>query len=217
MRFDISAMIVVALFIWIGHRRGLLLTAVGFISSLISIAIAFLLVRPVSGWLLNLGLLRGSIKDVSDLVYEGVGNSSSGLASVLENLGMPENWTRRLLQIPDASGNSVVDSTVHSIWQLVLGALALVVVFLLVRVALGLAARLLTPILNGIPVVGWLNKTGGLVLGLVWGAVTVWLIVMVLISFSLTSPLVRSFTENSRILAFLSEKDIFRSLLDTIF
>ena len=217
MRFDISAMIVVALFIWIGHRRGLLLTAVGFISSLISIAIAFLLVRPVSGWLLNLVLLRGSIKDVSDLVYEGVGNSSSGLASVLENLGMPENWTRRLLQIPDASGNSVGDSTVHSIWQLVLGALALVVVFLLVRVALGLAARLLTPILNGIPVVGWLNKTGGLVLGLVWGAVTVWLIVMVVISFSLPSPLVRSFTENSRILAFLSEKDIFRSLLDTIF
>ena len=217
MRFDISAMIVVALFIWIGHRRGLLLTAVGFISSLISIAIAFLLVRPVSGWLLNLGLLRGSIKDVSDLVHEGAGSSSAGLASVLENLGMPENWTRRILQTPDLAGNSLADSTVHSIWQLLLGALTLIVIFLIVRVALGLAARLLTPVLNGIPVVGWLNKTGGLLLGLVWGAVTVWLLVMVLISFSLTSPLVRGFTEDSRILAIISEKDIFRSLLDTIF
>ena len=217
MRFDISALIVVALFVWIGHRRGLLLTAVGFISSLISIAIAFLLVRPVSGWLLNLGLLGGSIKDVSDLVHEGTVSSSAGLAPVLENLGMPENWTRRILQSPDLAGNSLADTTVHSVWQLVLGALALIVIFLLVRVALGLAARLLTPLLNGIPVVGWLNKTGGRVLGLVWGAVTVWLLVMVLISFSLTSPLVRGFTQDSRILAILSEKDIFRSLLDTIF
>ncbi len=217
MRFDISALIVVALFVWIGHRRGLLLTAVGFISSLVSIAIAFLLVRPVSGWLLNLGLLRSSMKDVSDLVHEGAGISSPGLPAVLENLGMPENWTRRLLQSPDPTGNSVLDSTVHSIWQLVLGALALVVIFLIVRVALGLVARLLTPVLNGIPVVGWLNKTGGFLLGLVWGVFTIWLLVMVLISFSLTSPLVRGFTENSRILALLSEKDIFRSLLDTIF
>ena len=175
------------------------------------------MVRPLSGWMLKLGLFSGSMEEVSDLVHEGAGAASSGLPSVLHILGMPENWTRRILQAPDAAGNSVADSAVQSVWQLVLGALALVVIFLIVRLVLGLAARLLTPVLNGIPVVGWLNKTGGLVLGLVWGAFMVWLLVMVLISFSLTSPLVRSFTENSRILAFLSEKDIFRSLLDTIF
>jgi uncharacterized membrane protein required for colicin V production len=217
MRFDLSALILIALFVWVGHRRGLLLTAVGFINSLISIAIAFLLVRPLSGWLLDLGLFSGSMSKVSDLVNTGMAESPSGLSAILEGLGMPENWSRKILQMPEASGHSIVDSAVNSIWQLVLGALSLVVVFFIVRLVLGLAARLLTPVLNSIPVVSWLNQTGGLLLGLVWGAFTVWLLVMILISFSATSPLIRNFMEDSRILALLSEKDIFRSLLDTIF
>lgn len=217
MRFDLSALILIALFVWVGHRRGLLLTAVGFINSLISIAIAFLLVRPLSGWLLDLGLFSGSMSKVSDLVNTGMAESPSGLSAILEGLGMPENWSRKILQMPEASGHSIVDSAVNSIWQLVLGALSLVVVFFIVRLVLGLAARLLTPVLNSIPVVSWLNQTGGLLLGLVWGAFTVWLLVMILISFSATSPLIRDFMGDSRILALLSEKDIFRSLLDTIF
>ncbi len=217
MRFDLSVLLILGLFIWIGYRRGLLLTAVGFISSLISIAIAFLMVRPLSGWLLKLGLFSSSMEGISTQLEEGIQTYPSGLAPLLEGLGMPENWARRILQAPDPSGSSLVDSAVNSVWQLVLGALALVVVFAFVRVGLGLAARLLTPILNGIPVIGWLNRTGGLLLGLLWGVFTVWILVMVLTSFSITTPLIRDFLENSRFLSLLSEKDIFRSLLDTIF
>ncbi len=217
MRFDLSALVLVALFVYIGHRRGLLLTAVGFINSLISIAIAFLVVRPLSGWFFKLGLFSKSMQEVSDLVHEGAQQYPTGLSPVLEGLGMPENWIRKILQNPDAGGQSVVDSAVNSVWQLVLGALALVTIFALVRLALGLLARLLTPILNGVPVIGWLNRTGGIFMGLLWGIFTLWLLVMVLTSFSISSPLVRAFMEDSRLLAFLSEKDIFRSLLDTIF
>jgi hypothetical protein len=210
-------MVLIALFVYIGHRRGLLLTAVGFINSLISIAIAFLVVRPLSAWFFKLGLFSSSMKEVSDLVHEGAQQYPTGLSPVLEGLGMPENWIRKILQNPDAAGQSVVDSAVNSVWQLVLGALALITIFALVRLALGLLARLLTPILNGVPVIGWLNRTGGIFMGLLWGIFTLWLLVMVLTSFSITSPLVRAFMEDSRLLAFLSEKDIFRSLLDTIF
>ena len=216
MRFDLSVLLLLGLFVWIGYRRGLL-TAVGFISSLISIAIAFLMVRPLSGWLLKLGLFSGSMEGLSTQLEEGIQAYPSGLAPLLEGLGLPENWARRILQAPDPSGSSLVDTAVNSVWQLVLGALALVIVFALVRVGLGLAARLLTPILNGIPVIGWLNRTGGLLLGLLWGVFTVWILVMVLTSFSITTPLIRDFLDNSRLLSLLSEKDIFRSLLDTIF
>ncbi len=217
MRFDISALILIGLFVWIGHRRGLLLTAVGFISSLISIAIAFLMVRPLSAWLLKLGLFSGTMEGISTQITEGVESYPSSLAPLLEGLGMPENWARRILQTPDPTGSSLVDSALNSVWQLVLGAFALITVFVIVRVGIGLAARLLTPILNGIPVIGWLNRTGGLLLGLLWGLFTLWILIMVLTSFSLTTPLVRSFMEGSRIISLLSEKDIFRSLLDTVF
>lgn len=217
MRFDLSAVIIIALFVYIGHRRGLLLTAVGFISSLISIAIAFLMVRPLSQWLYKLGLFSHSMEDLTHSVQVGVDAGSSNLSPVLEGLGMPENWARKILQSPELTGQSAVDQAVNSVWQLVLGAIVLVAVFVLVRVGFGLLARLLTPVLNGVPVIGWLNRTGGFFLGLLWGIFTIWMLIMVLTSFSITSPLVRDFMSNSHILAYLSEKDIFRSLLDTIF
>ncbi|HHW93529.1 MAG TPA: CvpA family protein [Clostridiaceae bacterium] len=217
MTCDVLIVLILLLFAWLGYRRGLLLTAVSFVSSLISILIAFLLVRPISRWLLNLGLFSGAMKDFSDKIHESAGSYPASIAPILEKLGMPESWTRRILQTPSTTGEAVIDRAVTSVWQLILSALVLVVVFLIIKLVLGLIARLLTPTLNGIPVIGWLNRSGGLVLGLAWGIFTLWIVMMVLTSFSLMSFPIRHFIDGSKILAFISEKDIFRSLLDTIF
>ncbi|HPY64683.1 MAG TPA: CvpA family protein [Bacillota bacterium] len=217
MIFDVLVILLLLLFVWISYRRGLLLTAVSVVSSLIAIGIAFLLVRPIAGWLHKLGLFSASIKDFSDRVHESTGNLPASIAPVLEKFGMPESWSRRILQMPSPDGETVFETTVNSVWQLVISALVLIVIYLIVKVVLGLLARLLTPSLNGIPVVGWLNRFGGLVLGLLWGVFSLWLIMMVLISFSVVSEPIRQFIGDSKIIAFISEKDIFRSLLDTIF
>ncbi len=217
MTFDVIIIIVLLLFVWLGHRRGLLLTAVSVVSSLISIVIAFLLVRPISGWLHQLGLFSNTMKDFSDRVHENAGSYPASIAPVLEKFGMPESWTRKILQTTAPSGGTAIETTVNSIWQLVLSALALIAIYLIIRIVLGLLARLLTPALNGIPVIGWLNRTGGLILGFVWGVFTLWIIMMVLTSFSVTSPAIHDFISGSKILSIISEKDIFRSLLDTIF
>ena len=217
MIFDVLVILLLLLFVWISYRRGLLLTAVSVVSSLIAIGIAFLLVRPIAGWLHKLGLFSASIKDFSDRVHESTGNLPASIAPVLEKFGMPESWSRRILQMPSPDGETVFETTVNSVWQLVISALVLSVIYLIVKVVLGLLARLLTPSLNGIPVVGWLNRFGGLVLGLLWGVFSLWLIMMVLISFSVVSEPIRQFIGDSKIIAFISEKDIFRSLLDTIF
>ncbi len=216
MTFDLIILILLLAFIWLGYRRGLLLTAVSVVSSLISIVIAFLLTRPISGWLHKLGLFSGTMSDFSDRVYENAGSYPASIAPLLEKFGMPESWTRKILQSAPG-GDTAIESAVNSIWQLILSALALFAVFLLIRIVLGLLARLLTPAINGVPVIGWLNRVGGLVLGLIWGAFTLWIIMMVLTSFSVTSPAIHDFIAGSKILAFFSEKDIFRSLLDTIF
>jgi uncharacterized membrane protein required for colicin V production len=217
MIFDVLVILLLLLFVWISYRRGLLLTAVSVVSSLIAIGIAFLLVRPIAGWLHKLGFFSASIKDFSDRVHESTGNLPASIAPVLEKFGIPESWSRRILQMPSPDGETVFETTVNSVWQLVISALVLIVIYLIVKVVLGLLARLLTPSLNGIPVVGWLNRFGGLVLGLLWGVFSLWLIMMVLISFSVVSEPIRQFIGDSKIIAFISEKDIFRSLLDTIF
>ncbi|MGI6158002.1 MAG: CvpA family protein [Saccharofermentanales bacterium] len=217
MTFDIVIILLLILFIWAGHRRGLLLTAVGFIGSLISIALAFVLVRPFSALLRKWGLFGDRLEALSDGIYDAAGSYPGAVASFLEKLGMPETWSRKLLQTSASTGSGVVDSAVNSVWQLVLSALALIFIYLVVRVALGFAARLLTPVVNGIPIVGWLNRLGGVLVGIVWALFTVWILVMVLTSLQMVSPAIRAFVADSRILAFLSEKAIFRSLLDTIF
>ncbi len=217
MIFDVFVILALLAFAWLGRRRGLLLTAVSVVSSLISIVIAFLLVRPISNWFYKLGLFSNSMKDFSDRVHENAGSYPASIASVLEKFGMPESWSRRILQMPSQSGETAIETTVNSVWQLILSALALVVIYLIVKLVLGLFARLLTPALNGIPVVGWFNRFGGVVLGLLWGIVTLWIVMMVLTSFSVMSETIHRFIDGSKIIALISEKDIFRSLLDTIF
>ncbi len=199
-----------------GYRRGLLLSAVSFLSSLISIGIAFLFVRPLSLFLSSQGLFSSTMQNVSDRIYEAGRTSAVTIAPVLEEIGIPESWTRVILQTQTGSEADVVDYTAHAVWMLASAALALAIIYLFVRIILGFAARLLTPAIDGVPIVGWLNHLGGSVIGLLWGATVVALSIMVLVSLSGAVPSIAEWTKESRIISFLAEKDIIRSLLDTI-
>lgn len=199
-----------------GYRRGLLLSVVGFLSSLISIGIAFLFVRPLSNFLTSQGLFSTTIQSISDRIYEAGRTSAITIAPVLEEIGIPESWTRVILQTQTGSEVDVVDYTAHAVWMLASAALALAIIYLFVRIILGFAARLLTPAIDGVPIVGWLNHLSGSIIGLLWGATVVALSIMVLVSLSGAVPSLAEWTQDSRIISFLAEKDIIRSLLDTI-
>jgi uncharacterized membrane protein required for colicin V production len=213
---DIIMVAIIVLMTIAGYRRGLLLSAVSFLSSLISIGIAFLFVRPLSLFLSSQGLFSSTMQNVSDRIYEAGRTSAVTIAPVLEEIGIPESWTRVILQTQTGSEADVVDYTAHAVWMLASAALALAIIYLFVRIILGFAARLLTPAIDGVPIVGWLNHLGGSVIGLLWGATVVALSIMVLVSLSGAVPSIAEWTKESRIISFLAEKDIIRSLLDTI-
>lgn len=216
MTLDIIMVAIIVLMTIAGYRRGLLLSAVSFLSSLISIGIAFLFVRPLSLFLSSQGLFSSTMQNVSDRIYEAERTSAVTIAPVLEEIGIPESWTRVILQTQTGSEADVVDYTAHAVWMLASAALALAIIYLFVRIILGFAARLLTPAIDGVPIVGWLNHLGGSVVGLLWGATVVALSIMVLVSLSGAVPSIAEWTKESRIISFLAEKDIIRSLLDTI-
>ena len=216
MTLDIIMVAIIVLMTIAGYRRGLLLSAVSFLSSLISIGIAFLFVRPLSLFLSSQGLFSSTMQNVSDRIYEAGRTSAVTIAPVLEEIGIPESWTRVILQTQTGSEADVVDYTAHAVWMLASAALALAIIYLFVRIILGFAARLLTPAIDGVPIVGWLNHLGGSVIGLLWGATVITLSIMVLISLSGAFPSIAEWTHDSRLISFLAEKDIIRSLLDTI-
>lgn len=216
MTLDIIMVAIIVLMTIAGYRRGLLLSVVGFLSSLISIGIAFLFVRPLSNFLTSQGLFSTTIQSISDRIYEAGRTSAITIAPVLEEIGIPESWTRVILQTQTGSEVDVVDYTAHAVWMLASAALALAIIYLFVRIILGFAARLLTPAIDGVPIVGWLNHLSGSIIGLLWGATVVALSIMVLVSLSGAVPSLAEWTQDSRIISFLAEKDIIRSLLDTI-
>ena len=216
MTLDIIMVAIIVLMTIAGYRRGLLLSAVSFLSSLISIGIAFLFVRPLSLFLSSQGLFSSTMQNVSDRIYEAGRTSAVTIAPVLEEIGIPESWTRVILQTQTGSEADVVDYTAHAVWMLASAALALAIIYLFVRIILGFAARLLTPAIDGVPIVGWLNHLGGSVIGLLWGATVFALSIMVLVSLSGAVPSIAEWTKDSRIISLLAEKDIIRSLLDTI-
>ena len=206
MTLDIIMVAIIVLMTIAGYRRGLLLSAVSFLSSLISIGIAFLFVRPLSLFLSSQGLFSSTMQNVSDRIYEAERTSAVTIAPVLEEIGIPESWTRVILQTQTGSEADVVDYTAHAVWMLASAALALAIIYLFVRIILGFAARLLTPAIDGVPIVGWLNHLGGSVIGLLWGATVVALSIMVLVSLSGAVPSIAEWTKESRIISFLAEK-----------
>ncbi|NLZ66168.1 MAG: CvpA family protein [Clostridiaceae bacterium] len=216
MKLDLLMIAIIVLMAVVGYRRGLLLSVVGFLSSLISIGIAFLFVRPLSHFLTSQGLFSSTIQRISDRIYEAGRTSAITIAPVLEEIGIPESWTRTILQTQTGSEADVVDYTAHAVWMLASAALALLIIYLFVRIVLGFTARLLTPAIEGVPVVGWLNHLGGCLIGALWGATVITLSIMVLISLSGAFPSIAEWTHDSRLISFLAEKDIIRSLLDTI-
>ncbi|NMA17724.1 MAG: CvpA family protein [Clostridiaceae bacterium] len=216
MKLDIFIVAIIVLMTIFGYRRGLLLSAVSFLSSLISIGIAFLFVRPLSLFLTSQGLFSSTMQNVTNRIYETGRASAVTIGPVLEEIGIPESWTRTILQTQTGSKVDVVDYTAHALWMLASAALALAIIYLFVRIILGFAARLLTPAIDGVPIVGWLNHLGGSIIGMLWGATVIALSIMVLVSLSGALPSIAEWTQDSKIISFLTEKDIIRSLLDTI-
>lgn len=185
-----------------------------FVIFLLSSIMSFLLVHPLSSWLIDQGVFAGQRESLA------AGIESQGdiiITEVLDSLRLPEIWVRHLSD--RISGEELVpaESIAQTLIGLAVSALVFFVIFMLINFILNRIAGKLTKLLNNIFLIGFLNRLGGVIISLFFSIV---IIVLVLFVLSALTPLVPQFgiwQEGSYIASFLREKNYFLDLLKTVF
>lgn len=213
--YDLVVVLVFFTFLIISYRRGLLLTLVKFATSLIAIVLAYLFVSPFTDWLFDLGFLRQTTSSISGNVGERVLSLGNQVMISLTDF-MPERWARGIIMQTEPVQDSLAAQAGNATARLFLGAVAFLILFFLVRLVIGFAARTVNRIIDHVPLIGWVNRMGGLLLGGIFAIVIISLATMVLTALAVNYETLHSVLSSSLILEFFSDKDIFMSLLDTI-
>ncbi|NLB10015.1 MAG: hypothetical protein GX834_02980 [Clostridiaceae bacterium] len=214
MLLDIVIIVILIVCIVNGARRGLLYTLARFVIFLLSSIMSFLLVHPLSSWLIDQGVFAGQRESLA------AGIESQGdiiITEVLDSLRLPEIWVRHLSD--RISGEELVpaESIAQTLIGLAVSALVFFVIFMLINFILNRIAGKLTKLLNNIFLIGFLNRLGGVIISLLFSIV---IIVLALFVLSALTPLVHLFgiwQEGSYIASFLREKNYFLDLLKTVF
>ena len=177
---DIAAVLALLFFAFTGYRRGLLRTLYGFASLVAALVVTGLLYSPVAGLLRLTPLhpwLAGLVSD--SLGLEGFFESAEGAgqAPLFEELplhpALREAIAERYAADALAAGAAALEGRVAGfLADMVLAALAIVLVFVAALVLLSVAGRTLD-VVGRLPVINAFNNLGGLLVGLLAGACAV--------------------------------------------
>lgn len=178
--FDIAVVAIVVLLVFLGYRRGFVRTALNLVGHLAAAVLAFLLSSPIADWIFRT-FLRGSSVD---LIVNGLSDMTAeqNLSEVVEKAfsaipesirtfapeGAFEDVRNQLMQtVPTHSeiANTIVDQLVAPIATTILQLLLFLILFLLFCVVVKLVSRMLK-IIDKLPLIGSINSTLGLVVGL---------------------------------------------------
>jgi hypothetical protein len=166
---DLTALGILAYNVWQGFRKGLILTAAGLVITLVSLWAAW---GCASIFADALGTrLEESLAPVIEEAVSGAANAAD-ITPALENLGfsgMANNaLAEAVMRKAGEAGTSIKDAAVSSVCRSAAFMLLLIAGFIVIKTALGFAARLVSGLFK-LPVLNLFNKTGGAILGLVCG------------------------------------------------
>ena len=213
--YDILLVLVFTLFLIFAYRKGLLRTLIQFATTLVAIVLAYLFVNPFTDWLAAQGFFRRTTSSISSNVGEQIQALGDELLLTLTNF-MPGKWARGIIVHTEQTQGPLAIQAGEATARLFLGAVAFLILLVTLRAILSLVATLLSRIIDHIPLLGWVNHLGGLLLGAVFALTVIWLVSMILTALAVRYETLHTLLSSSLILNFLSDKDIFMSLLDTI-
>ena len=179
---DIAILVIISLSAFIGYKQGLVKVAIKMVSFLIAIIVAFALFKPVSILIINNTQIDDKIEN-----------------TIVEKI-TPEGLTKE-----DKAGNElnitskVVDTTNNTIGNIAntfTVKLIEIVVFLLIFIIVRIVLRFITALADLIaklPVLKQFNEAGGLIYGIIRGAVLVLIVFAIML---LCEPLIGSFIKD---------------------
>lgn len=174
---DAIVAVVILVFAIVSARRGFVECFFGFISTIVAIVFAFLLMKTfvrVTGGIFGLqGVIEnGCIKALSKIKGFDMDISSQGIAETLSGK-LPKFVINIVLEnisngdVP--AGTTVAMSVASTVSGFAINLIAWLILFLVIKLLIKLIERFLTSIINKLPIVGSLNTILGFTVGILQG------------------------------------------------
>lgn len=160
---DLIIIGVILLSVFLAYRKGLILLAVGLVSFLIAIVVTVILYRPVANLVIN---GTGIDEMIENSIYE---QANDMLKQDNEAVGM----------IVDAAKNEMLPQTARTLAVNIVTGGVFLVLFIAVKVAL-IFVKALAKLVAKLPVIKQLDKTGGILYGLLRGFLIVYVTLLII-------------------------------------
>jgi len=211
---DIFVVIVIALCVFRGYRRGLVRALFDLVSNVLAMVVTYMFSGTVAALLRQtplFGWMQGGIADrlgIGDMVGAGVTNII-GQADVIAGLHLPEQILSLLHEnnnpeVFNMLGVTALEDYISGfLASMVLSGISALLVFAAVSIILRQISRGLG-FFNRIPIIGGLNRWGGAAGGAVIGTVIVW----VVFALAALAPFVDLGIENTVVARYLYENNL---------
>ncbi len=175
---DLSVIIVVSIFGIIGYRRGFIKSILTFGTSIIALVLSFIVypmmtmllrITPVYTW-----IYQTISKKVEDISFGG-GLQSQGDAITKNITWMPDILVEQVKNNNNTAMYDLLGATNIKeyislyVTQMLMGMLALFLTWVVLKIILTTVIKLLSGIIEHLPIISTFNKQGGLCLGIIKG------------------------------------------------
>jgi uncharacterized membrane protein required for colicin V production len=216
---DALVVILILVFGIIGLTNGFVYSVFKIAAFFVSIFIAIKFYPVAADLLTKFGLrdsIEGSVTEgllrQRDLLFPGAAEGAQQGSSFLDNMQIP-NFLKDTISNSNLDMGQIIDfkafaaSAGASLAQLLVDVLALILLFILARIALSLLKAVLSGLAK-LPVFKQIDKAGGFAFGVIEGIFMIYIICTVLLLFSSSQMLVPAFKEisESKIANFFYEK-----------
>lgn len=161
---DLAVAIIIILFSVLGYKKGFVRSIVGTLSLVASVALAWLIYPVVSDLFVAMGI-KGA-------VYESIQSSMQGYIADAQGLSMLPKFMR--IAIEEGSREAIAGAA-QTASGMILNIVAFIAVLIVSRIVIFIAQKLLIAI-SKVPMVNALNKLMGTMLGVIRGALVVFII-----------------------------------------
>lgn len=185
---DIIIVLIFAIFIFLGYKRGLTGTVLKILSFFIAIAISFVLFKPVSNFIIDNTLIDEKIQESIVNIVEKDSNEEGKIEEEKTNLpqSIVEYINKSVSNAANEAKKTVVENTSRDIAIVIVNIGTAILVFLIARIIL-IFIKGIAECLTELPIIKQLDKTGGVIYGILESLLIVFIIFAI---FSLISPLI---------------------------
>lgn len=179
---DILVVVVILGVAFVSAKKGFIECLFGFISTIVAIILAFVLMKPFTVWTGGLFGLQGVLEKACTGVFAKIklftlDISNQGISEALAGKNLPQFLIDAIIKgvgnesIP--AGTTIAMLAGDALGGFIAGMISWVVVFLLAKLLLALLRNVVSGIIENLPIVGGVNTILGFVVGLLQGLMIV--------------------------------------------